>query len=71
MDRAMELQHLALADRHLREGRVRIADQVAMVEALRERKADTRLAEALLDLFRSTLVQWEIHRAMIAEALDG
>ena len=71
MDRPMELRHLAQADRHLCEGRLRIERQAAMVEALRARHADTRAAEALLDMLQSTLAQWEIHRGMIAEALDS
>jgi hypothetical protein len=70
MDRAMHAQHLALADRHIAEGKARIVDQIARIAALQARHADTTAAEQLLDLFNATMTSWEGHRQIIiAETL--
>lgn len=46
---------LALTERHIAEGRRRIAIQTERVEKLRERGADTASAEQLLQIMEETL----------------
>ncbi|MBV9883902.1 MAG: hypothetical protein JO276_12915 [Sphingomonadaceae bacterium] len=70
MDRQMELAHLRLADRHIAEGELRVAAQAAMVERLRGGTYPLGLAEDLLSLLRTTLVEWHNHRALIVAALN-
>jgi len=43
-----EVAALAMADRHIAQGRARIAAQSLMIEGLRSEGHDTALAEALL-----------------------
>ncbi|KLK90858.1 hypothetical protein AA309_23350 [Microvirga vignae] len=68
-DLAQEYAHLILADRHLAEGRQRVADLVADIERLSRQGHDTTLAENLLTTFEQTLVQWEDHRVVILDAI--
>ena len=61
MDRVVELAHLRLADRHIAEGELRIAAQVALVERLRAGKYPIAKAEEFLELLRATMVIWQDH----------
>ncbi|HEX8842454.1 MAG TPA: hypothetical protein VF757_09155 [Sphingomicrobium sp.] len=69
MNRQMELRHLELADRHIAEGEQRIAAQLDLVERMRGREQPLASAEHLLELLRSTMVEWRRHRSMIVAAL--
>jgi len=68
MDSRMELAHLRLADRHIAEGELRIAAQVALVERMRG-YASLGAAEDYLALLRATMVEWQRHRVLILAAL--
>src|SRR4051812_40022035 len=69
MDREMETRHLAIADRHLVEGQLRIADQVALIAVLAARGAGTQQAEDFLALLNQTLAGWQDHRELIVAML--
>ena len=71
MDRAMETRHLAVADRNIAEGEARVSRQVALIERLTLRGADTGTAEAFLDLLRQTLAGWNRERDLVLAALKG
>jgi hypothetical protein len=71
VDRLMELAHLRLADRHIAEGELRIAAQVARVESIRARGYPVVPAERLLKLLRITMKGWRHHRRLIIAALNG
>ena len=69
MDRAVELDNLALADRHLFEGAARVAEQQARIVRLAEHGHDTQRAESFLALLQVTLTGWQSHRDAIAASL--
>jgi len=69
MDRQMELAHLRLANRHVAEGELRIAAQVALLERMRGGNQPLGPAEDLLKLLRTTMVEWHHHRSLIVAAL--
>jgi hypothetical protein len=69
VDRQMELAHLRLADRHIAEGELRIAAQVALVDRMRAALLPLGPAEDYLALLRATMVEWKLHRGMIVAAL--
>lgn len=66
----MEIAHLAMADRHIAEGNMLIASQLALIDRLRLGGADTSSAERLLRLFRGALVEWNRHRDYILRSHD-
>jgi hypothetical protein len=68
-DLTQEHQHLILADRHLTEGRQRVAELIADINRQTRQGHDTTLAENLLTTFEQTLVQWEEHRVVILDAI--
>ncbi|WP_262273638.1 hypothetical protein [Microvirga yunnanensis] len=66
-----EREHLVLADRHIVEGRRRVADQTKLVETMARNGQDTVMAARLLRTFEETLEAWLAHRRNILRALDG
>lgn len=71
MDRPMEERHLAIADRIIAEGEARVERQLALIERLDARGADTSKAKAFLSLLRETLAGWDRQRDQIVAALDS
>jgi hypothetical protein len=71
IDLAMEMQHLARADRDIAEGERRIADQGALIDRMRnERIVGVAEAEALLGQLKATLETWRNHRDSILSTID-
>ncbi len=66
----MEIAHLALADRHIAQGNMLIANQLALIDRLRLDGADTSSAERLLRLFRDALAEWNLRRDLVSRALN-
>ena len=66
-----ERDHLALADRHIIEGRRRVANQTKLVETMARSGQDTVMAATLLRTFEETLEAWHAHRRNILQAIDG
>jgi hypothetical protein len=66
----MEIAYLALADRHIAEGNMLIADQLALIDRLRLDGANTSSAERLLRLFRDALAEWNRCRDFASRALN-
>lgn len=54
MDRALLMDHLEIAERHVREGRQHIARQKEIIENLHSLGQDTTTAEGLLRAFERT-----------------
>jgi hypothetical protein len=69
MDRAMEERHLALANKHIRDGQARVDQQLELVERIRARGDSTTNAEAFLDLLQNTLASWQDQRDLIVAEL--
>ncbi|MBM0206165.1 hypothetical protein JNW90_26490 [Micromonospora sp. STR1s_5] len=69
LDRQLEVEHLAQADRHVAEGQVRVDQQQARLAALGESGFDTALAERLLETLERTLIEWRAHREEILRRL--
>lgn len=67
----METRHLAVANRNIVEGEARVERQLALIERLKTRGADTCTAEDFLDLLRQTLAEWNSQRALIITALKA
>lgn len=70
MDIERVKQHLALADRHVAEGRERINRQTAIIDQLQHRGHDTGLARQLLDLLEDTFQKHQMHREEIVQELE-
>jgi hypothetical protein len=68
-DLQQEYHHLTEADRHLFEGRRRLADLSVQIAAMTSHGQDTKLAEDLRKVFEETLVQWEAHRLIILDVI--
>lgn len=68
---ATERAHLRLAERHIVEGKERIARQADLVAELQARQQDASEAEALLQNFHETLEIWKAHRDQIRRAISG
>ena len=66
-----ERDHLALADRHIIEGRRRVANQTKLVETMARSGQDTVMAARLPRTFEETLEAWHAHRRNILQAIDG
>ena len=62
----MEGAGLAMADRHIAEGEMLIADQVALIDRLRLGGASTSSAERLLRVFSHALAEWKRQRDLLA-----
>jgi hypothetical protein len=54
MDRALLLQHLALAERHISEGAEHLAKQQELIDRMISHRHDTRGALAVLATMRET-----------------
>jgi hypothetical protein len=54
-DRAMKMEHLSTADRHVAEGEMHVERQRILVENLARDRHDTKQAEALLKQFEEVL----------------
>ncbi|MBV8850278.1 MAG: hypothetical protein JOZ16_11920 [Methylobacteriaceae bacterium] len=65
-----ELEHLAQADRHIADAERRITEQEQRVAELEAAGHESTEGKRLLELFRETLVQLQIHREAIIAALD-
>jgi len=59
-----------MADRRIAEGKMLIADQLALIERLRLRGANTSSAERLLRVFRNALGEWSRQRDLVLRAVD-
>jgi hypothetical protein len=64
-----ETAHLAQADRHIAEAQRHIADQEQRLTKFDMSGRDTVEGKRLLELFRETLEQMQIHRRMILERI--
>jgi hypothetical protein len=64
-----EQRHLAAAERHLKEGELRIAQQKKRLEGLPPRGMVRDQAQELLRTLEATLVQWQAHRRSILERI--
>ncbi|MER2267797.1 hypothetical protein [Methylobacterium oxalidis] len=62
-----EREHLGLADRHIAEGELRIADQIALIACLTKDGHELSLAQDFLHVLESTLAQWRVHRQLILD----
>ena len=69
-DRAMELRHLAQADRHISEGEGRVVEMERTIARAVLLKMNTSHARASLALIVDVLAQCKIHRLMILQALE-
>ena len=64
-DLQQEREHLAEADRHIAEGRRRVADQVALIARLAQDGHDTTQARRLLLTLEASLEGRHEHRQII------
>ncbi|WP_262031495.1 hypothetical protein [Microvirga sp. Mcv34] len=64
-----EREYLILADRHLAEGKRRIAEQIVLIQNLTRCGHDTTEAKKLLQNFEDTLEIWHTHRGLILDAI--
>ena len=69
MDRSIQLQHLAEAERHIARGDYHISEQELRIAEFDARGHDATLARALLETFRLTQAQHVAHRDFILKAL--
>jgi hypothetical protein len=60
---------LVKADYDIEEGRQRLGNQEDLLLELRAGGHDTRQAERLVDLMKTTLAEWERHRVLIEERI--
>lgn len=65
-----EKSQLDRTEAEIKLGRNRLQNQQELLVGLRARGSDTRQAERLADLLDQTLLQWELHRALIAERIS-
>ena len=68
-DNDVELSHLALADRHIQEGIVRILKQETLIERMQSTGAELGTARRLLKALQSGLLGMQQHRALIVQAI--
>jgi hypothetical protein len=66
---AIERKHLAEADRHIMQGRARVAAQKVRIAKMQERGYDTSLSEDFLRTLVTTLKHLVSHRELILQAL--
>ena len=71
MDRQREVEHLALAERHVAEGQLRVTAQQVRLNALRVSNSDGDLAEKLLETLEGTLAQWIVHCEAIRRRIEA
>jgi hypothetical protein len=62
---------LVMADRHIIEGRKRIARQIRRIRTAERRGQDTSFSHRLLDTMRRSLDVHEVHRNNILDLLTG
>jgi len=65
-----ERDDLLDVDRHIAEGEVRVAEQIARIERLKREGRDTEVAQSLLRMLEHALAQWHEHRRSILEAAN-
>ena len=70
MNRKMELEHLALADKAVAEGERHIAREEQMISDLDRAGYDTKEARSLLATYRRTQDAHVAHRKLILETLQ-
>ncbi|MDE1933204.1 hypothetical protein [Bradyrhizobium sp.] len=61
---------LVKADSDIEQGWARLRNQQLLLSELRASGHDSRQAERLVQLLQQTLVEWERHRALIAERVN-
>ena len=64
------LADLEMADRHIAEGQGHVVRQEVLLTGLRTRGEPAASAEALLAVFNATVIEYRVHRAAIAQALQ-
>ena len=69
MSKEMELRHLELANRHIAEGQLRIAEQKARIEGLEQGGHDTTASNELLRVLEESLELMMRHRDLIVREL--
>ncbi len=69
-DRAMELRHLAQADRHISEGERRVLEMQRAIEHAILLKMDPTNARISLALIVDVLAHLKAHRLMILQAIE-
>ena len=70
MDRKMELDHLAIAEKAVADGERHIAREEQMISDLDRTGHDTKLALAVLATYRRTLVEHIAHRDLILKMMQ-
>jgi len=70
MNRKMELEHLALAEKAVAEGERHIQREEQMISELDRAGHDTREALALLATYRRTQAEHVVHRNLILKSLQ-
>jgi hypothetical protein len=71
MSHEMELRHLELANRHIAEGELRIAEQRARIARLERDGRDKTASIKLLNIFEETLELMMRHRDLILREIKG
>ena len=71
MTRQIELQHLALANRHVAEAEARVARQQEWIQENAGCSSALCQGQSLLATMRRTLEEFIAHRALILQALGG
>ncbi len=61
---------LLKADSDIEDGRKRLRNQEGLLLGLKARGRDTKQAERLAELMKTTLAEWERHRILIAERVS-
>ena len=69
-DRAMELRHLAQANRHISEGERRVLEMKRTIEHAILLKMNTTNARISLALIVDLLAHFQAHRLMILQAIE-
>ena len=69
-DRAMELRHLAQADRHISEGERRVLEMQRAIARAVLLKMNTTNARISLALIVEVLAHFKAHRLMILQAIE-
>jgi len=65
IDKEMEQEHLAQADRHIARAEEMIREQRSLIERMAEHGHDTQMAQDLLHTMQTTLDRMYEHRDMI------
>lgn len=68
-DRAMEVRHLAEADRHIREGERRILQLEGVISRAFDRGQDTTRARATLAVLVEALTAFKAHQQLILKSI--